>query len=384
MIVPRRLRHTQDPLNQILDKLKEHLGPSPLFCIYQKVEEVVFALQHDLLHGFVSSDAADMLSDSIASMLDLLPQSFGKRFNFDAAMIDALSEEWSRGNIQLSGMIVPKPNNNWGHTSVPLPTYGRGSTHVIDFILIPRDDRLEDVDLLAYPFLCHELAHNALFKYHTTFPQSFMPLLEHVTNGMMRQSLADKGAARERAIETVTMVRQLWTPTADHHNWAHEIVMDVIALWTTGPTYLATFQDTLENEALHPYQVGQSHPPYEVRANALVDASTRLGWKDYTQGLTQRVAHWRQSPWRTERNNRYVACANPDLVRGCVSAAINICEVLSLPRCSEETLKAIQQKLDQDQTPDFGSELLIAAWLQWQQMGDNFSIWENRVLSELT
>jgi hypothetical protein len=44
---------------------------------------------------------------------------------------------------------------------------------VIDLILLPGDDRLEDVDLLAYPFLTHELGHNALFKYDKVFPQSF-------------------------------------------------------------------------------------------------------------------------------------------------------------------------------------------------------------------
>jgi hypothetical protein len=68
--------------------------------------------------------------------------------------------------------------------------------------------------------------------------------------------------------------------------------MDVIALWTAGPAYLATFQDTLEDEELNPYQVGQSHPPYEVRANALIDASKRLGWEDAAQGLIKQVAQF--------------------------------------------------------------------------------------------
>src|SRR5712691_5868169 len=128
---------------------------------------------------------------------------------------------------------------------------------------------------LAYPFLTHELGHNALFKYDKVFPQSFWPVLEQVTNGLLRQSLADKGAARSRARDTVTLIRQLWSPTANHYNWAHEIAMDVIALWTTGPAYLATFHDILEDEELNPYLVGQSHPPYEIRANALIDLTFR-------------------------------------------------------------------------------------------------------------
>ena len=255
---------------------------------------------------------------------------------------------------------------------------------MIDLILLPGDDRLEDVDLLAYPFLSHELGHNALFKYDKVFPQSFWPVLEQVTNSLQRQSLADKGAARSRARDTVTLIRQLWSPTANHYNWAHEIAMDVIALWTTGPAYLATFHDILEDEELNPYLVGQSHPPYEIRANALIDTSNRLGWENYTQNLTDQVAHWRQSHWWKERNNRYVACASPDLAQGCVTSVITACETLSLPRCSGETLKVIQEKLNRGEIPDLGSEVLIAAWMQWQHMDkDSFSAWESSVVREL-
>jgi hypothetical protein len=383
--MPRRERHNQDPLSQVLNRVRQILGPSPLSCIGQKIEDVVLTLQQCILQGFVEQgDAVDTLSGSITGMLDLLPQSFGQRFWFDAGMIKALSEEWSHGGIRLSDMIVPKPSQDWGHMSLPLATYGYGATHVIDLILIPGNDRLEEVDLLTYPFLCHELGHNVLFKHNTMFPQRFVFPLEQVTNGMLRHSLADKGAVRERARDTVALVRQLWTPTSDHHNWAHEIAMDIIALWTAGPAYLATFQDVMENDALHPYKVEQNHPPYEVRANALIDASSRLGWKDYAQDLAERLAHWRKSPWREERNNRYVACASQGLVRGCVSSAISVCEALSLPRCTAETLKTVRQNLDHGEIPDFGSEVLIAAWLQWQQMdADCFNAWEREIISEL-
>ena len=89
----RRVRHRQDPLSQTLNKVRQMLGQSPLAFIYRKVEEVVFALQQDLQHGLVGQETASRLSDYIDGMLDLLPQSFGERFYFDASMISALSEE---------------------------------------------------------------------------------------------------------------------------------------------------------------------------------------------------------------------------------------------------------------------------------------------------
>jgi len=42
--VPRRERHKQDPLSQILDKTKRTLESSPLSRIYRKIEEVVLIL----------------------------------------------------------------------------------------------------------------------------------------------------------------------------------------------------------------------------------------------------------------------------------------------------------------------------------------------------
>ena len=114
MIVARRERHKQDPLSQSLDKARRLLEPSPLAFICRQVEEVVSTLQQDLQRGFVGQDAIDWLSGHIERMLDLLPQSFGERFYFDASMISALSEEWSRGSTRLSGMIVPKPSQNGG------------------------------------------------------------------------------------------------------------------------------------------------------------------------------------------------------------------------------------------------------------------------------
>ena len=115
----RRARHKQDPLSQSLDKARRMLELSPLYFIFPKVEEVVSTLRQDLQHGFVGQDTADWLSGYIDRMLNLLPESFGERFYFDASMISALSEEWSRGSTRLSGMIVPKTSQRWGHMGSP-------------------------------------------------------------------------------------------------------------------------------------------------------------------------------------------------------------------------------------------------------------------------
>jgi hypothetical protein len=280
-------------------------------------------------------------------------------------------------------MILPKPAKEWGHMSVPLATCGKASTHVIDLILFRGEDELERVDLLEYPFLCHEMGHNALFKYGMSFADRFAAELERISNAMLRQSLPDRGAAKAHAQQTVHEIRQLWNPTPNHYNWAHEIAVDVIALWTCGPAYLASFQDFLENEDPNPYQIGQSHPPYAVRVSALSAASDQLGWGSRANGLKGIDDKWRSSTWKRERTNRYTACANPELVRACIDSSIAVCEALGLPKCTASTIQGIQKKLDEKETPELGAELLVAAWLARECSDEQtFIEWERRIVRE--
>ena len=66
-----------------------------------------------------------------------------------------------------------------------------------------------------------------------------------------------------------------------------------------------------------------------------------------------------------------------------VRSAVRL-SIAVLANSSRETLKGIQEKLNCGETPDFGSEVLIAAWMQWQHMDkDSFSAWESSVVREL-
>jgi hypothetical protein len=68
------------------------------------------------------------------------------------------------GSDRFSGMLIPRYEQDWGHESVMMPAEN-GRSHIIDLILMPGQDRLRDVNLLLYPWLGHELAHNLLFRY---------------------------------------------------------------------------------------------------------------------------------------------------------------------------------------------------------------------------
>lgn len=292
----RRSRRKQDRLDQVLTSVQRRFSDTPLRCIGGRLEETISALQKGLNSDGTSHDDAERLAVYIESLMGHLPQSFGPRFHFDAGMISALSDEWSTGNCQLSRMIIPQLSSDWGHQSIPLPAFANDSIDVIDMILFPGRASLQDVDLLNYPFLCHELGHNVLFKFDEVFGPKFASELDQFSHMLQRRSLADKGAAKQKAQRSVDEIRQLWGPSPTHKNWAHEIAADIIALWTCGPAYVAALLDVLEDSTPNPYHVDQAHPPYELRAKSLLHAGELLGWAAHLNNLHDVIETWNARP----------------------------------------------------------------------------------------
>lgn len=377
----RRNRDKHDRLSQAFERVGRRFDQTPLSCVGYKLREYVQDVQNGLQAGHVTQEQANKLADYLEGIIDRLPKTFGDRFRFDAGMIAAIAEEWNGGGTQLSNMLLPCPSAEWGHQSVAMPTYSDQSAHVIDVILISGEDNLDDIDLLAYPFLGHELGHNALFKHEAIFSEAFEKQLQQHINAMLRQTLADRGTAKVKSKETVEQTRKVWGATPNHFNWAHEIAVDLIALWTCGPAYLATFYDVLDDAQLDPYQVGQSHPPYEVRAKALIHAAGELGWSAHCQNLSEVIRKWGRSDWHRGRNNQYAALASPVLIAACSDIAIKTCGALRLPKCTPDTVQAVGLKLSRGETPDLGSELILAAWLTRENKDEPAYVeWEKAVI----
>jgi hypothetical protein len=350
---------------------------------------IISDVQRSVQAGFSSSEDAERIATYVARVLEFLPSSFGDRFTFDAQLIHALAGEYSQGNARLSGMLVPKPSQAWGHQTVSMPSFDSKTAYAVNVIHLPGADNTADIDLLDYPFICHELGHNILFRDGDAFITTFGQELDAVLAAIQRQTLGIRGSARQVADTTTEQVRRYWTPTADQYNWAHEIAVDVISIWLSGPAYLASIQDVMEADDLNPYQLGQSHPPYEIRARALIDAAGRLGWAYYTGAIQGLLDQWSSTAPSDERTNLHVACGNPLLLSGTVSAAIQTCEALSLPCCTPARITAVEEREKQGQPLELGTDVILAAWLIHGRSNDAaYQEWEratvNQVLADLT
>jgi hypothetical protein len=380
-LLARRNRNRQDQLDNLLVQIQRRLADTPLAVVGEHLASTISEVQLSSANGASASENCQKLTNYVTRLLEFLPSSFGDRFKFDAQLIDAIAQECSQGACRMSRMLIPKPSQEWGHQSVFMPCYKGSAPDVINLIHMPGDDNLFDIDLLDYAFLCHELGHNILFRGGDAFIAGFGQHLDAVLAPIQKQTLGIRGWSKQVADATAEQVRRYWTPTADQYNWAHEIAVDVISLWLIGPAYLAALQDVMEPDALDPYQLGQSHPPYEIRARALIDTAGRLGWAYYTGAIQTLVDRWSAAS-ASHARNLHVACADPRLLSGTIATALKTCEALSLPCCTPARLAVLEDR--QEQSPDFGTDLILAAWLMRNRSTEAaYEEWERTVIKRL-
>lgn len=382
-----RRRHTQPHRDKSQEVLRQVglLRDTPLQNIGDNLKSDLEFLIGAIQAGNADPSLLTPLVLQIEAILQILPESFGDRFWFDAQMIDALSLNWNGASQRLSATIIPKSGPLWAHESVFITSSSANDRiKSINLIHLPGRDTLIDVDLLTYPFICHELAHNLFYYDDNQFVACFRDALDKYLATLRLSGIADQGGAKAKSLKVIEEIRDVWSPTLNQKNWAHEMAMDIAALWTCGPAYLAAFQDEVEEQAKNPYLIEQTHPPYAVRARALFMASQKLGWSHYASGLREIGNKWRQSNWAKRLDNRYVALTEPKLTDGCLACALAACESYCLPCCSQADIERIKRMLTHNETPNFGTELILAAWLANEQEDeDTFATWEQNTIQAL-
>jgi hypothetical protein len=382
--VSRRPRHqSHDRFQQTFESLDRAIALPPTRSIGEELQsrlrEVQIAAQQlapEDVTGFISS---------VNAVLALLPQGYQRRFLFDACMIGAILADWNGEQQRLSSTIYPRYGAEWSHGHVRMPTRRlNASDSFLGFITFPGTDDLANIELIDYAFLCHELGHNLLHYDDAAFTRPFTAQLEQITGMLALAGVADRGSARLKAQRDVDDIRRMWTPTHNHENWANEMMIDLIALWTCGPAYLASFEYEVGDESKNPYQISQTHPPYALRVEAIIAASERLGWGEHTQGLKDRLEGWGVSNWKSHLTNKYFKLADSKIMSACLTCTLAACESAGLPRCDERQVERVKELLKRGDAPDFGADVIIAAWLVRQQTDDqSFGQWERNTVAAL-
>lgn len=378
-------RQPQDRFQQVLELLNQVIALPPTRSIGEELKAGLIHVQRAVTLGQTERENLSGLTAQIELVVAQLPQSYRDRFFFDSAMIGIIALQWNEGRQRLSSTIFPRYGTEWSHGRIQMPTRSRNTNDsFLSFITLPGTDDLASVDLLDYAFMFHELAHNLLFFDDIAFKKDFSTQLDRVTGHLSLAGIADRGSARIKGQRRVEAIRCVWTPTDDHENWANEMMMDIIAVWACGPAYLLSFEFEMSDETKNPYQVDQAHPPYALRTEALLWASRELGWTKYSSGLEVVIEKWRASYWKSRIDNDYVALADSKIMQACITSTLVACAEVGLPLCDEQHIKRVESVLASGNTPDFGVDIVLAAWLKRRRTDEAaYQLWEREIVDAL-
>lgn len=372
--------------DELISAIRRQFGESPLAVVGHELERA--------LHQSPPGDDGRVIA-LIEQILTLLPQSYGKRFALDAYLIHSLVQDWSSDALTLSGMVVPcYGGDDWAYARLPMPSLSNDRTHVIEAILSPGQDKLEDVSLLTYPWLYHELGHLVLSQVESPFIDDFTTRFDAFIDGLNSRAedvLAQAGLIRpldyelaRRELEAlVERVQSYWEPTPKQADWAHELAADAIALWTCGPAFIATLADHIGDATLTAHPLDHDHPSHDVRRLALVAAARALGWDQHITPLASPPGQPDQSGPVPRRPPR-VHVINDKLIRHVLLAAFATCRSLRLPRCTPDDLDSLQTRPNPNPHSSFGIALFLAARLYYQQHGRSaYEGWERKTVAAL-
>ncbi|MFZ0964198.1 MAG: hypothetical protein WAO35_25310 [Terriglobia bacterium] len=379
----RRTSSVDEVFQTTVEKLNALVG-TPLLEINKKLSLDLEQAKASFLSKSLSEEGLTNLCAYIRSFVDRLPQSFERRFFFDAAFILALARDFADG-LPCSGMMVPRYGENWGHERLMMPWEKNAQRgHAVHLIHICGGDRLKDVDLLEYPWIAHEWGHYLMLRHDSSFSPDFTSELDEIIKLFRLSAFADRGLAKQKSQRHIQELIRFWTPSADHRNWAHELAIDLLSLWTCGPAYLACFEDYLRKKRPNPYMIEQSHPPYAVRTEALIEGARQLGLGAYTSGLTSTVGDWDKSNWRIEKDNHFIGLNNREIIKACIHAAFGFCRSLNLAKCSVDRVEAIRSNATKFEIPGLGVDLLLMARSVFNEKGEEaYNRWEHATVDTL-
>lgn len=375
---PSALEELRAEAEELSRALAATLGCSPLRAVADRLV--------DLLEGVVcavdNGQSPAQLRTAIAAArgtASMLPGTFGRRFHLDAAVISTVLGEWAEAGARISPFMIPRYTAGWGYYRVIMPSEDQERAQTVRVVTFPGADRLSDVDLSDYPWLIHELAHDAFYRPTHHFRATFSTQLQTRLQQLKLRAAADTGSAAQQAARHVETIARHWTPRPDQRDWAHEIATDVVALWSLGPAFLMRFTRLLVDQPTSAWSAADQHPPHVTRAEALVLAAERLGWTEEAWALGEEVRLLREQPGLVTDALVY---ADSDLLRAAVDASLDACRVLSIPAMKPERFAVIRSACHSRSAALTGIDLIAAGAIARASLNAaDYATWLDEVIA---
>ena len=383
----RRRRGEKNHLELLIEDLAnlDGVDGKPFEPVVCNIREALDSYDQAKQHGALDASAILQFAEVHRRAIKLLPppRHVRKRFFFDSRLMQSIAEVWSNSQLAISKLIYPKYEASWDYQHVVLGPAHDGKNATVDVIGFRKSAALDDVDLLDYPWLIHELGHSIFQKHHDTgFDDSVTRVLQKTVGSRKAKTISLNGLARQRPRTVAAQMENFWNPTRKN-NWAHEIAVDIVAAWCLGPAFVEAFIDHVNPETIDPFQVDANHPPYAFRATALEECVRRLGWPDSADLLAGQLSDWND---RTDATKRIHASqyTDSDFEDALIQTTLDFLGCGSLPRCTESDFDAASSRFRDIDAVEFGIELLLDAYVAREALGeDDFTAWHSKVVKRL-
>lgn len=241
---------------------------------------------------------------------------------------------------------------------------------------------LDEVDLLDYPWLVHELGHSAFKANNCGFNELSATVVDEAIAKRKARTISLQGAALRRSRNVDETMRRHWGPHHDRNSWSLEMGVDLFAVWHLGPAYGAAFLDVVTSPHLDVFKIDRDHPPYAIRARVLEGAMRRLGWQKFAEQLADEMSRWRG---RDEVAHSAVAeMSDDELLNRVLYGTLEMLERCGVPRCTESALADARSRIHDIDHIEFGRTLLLCAHVAHESLTDGaFDDWHRRVVSSL-
>jgi hypothetical protein len=309
-----------------------------------------------------------------------LKPNVGERFNLDAWLIQDLSSMWSSGVIKLPQTILPLYGSEWMWQKLPWIQELDGSGQRLYAITFKGRDQVNSICLLEYPWLCHELGHALFSKAPALFLQDFVKSVKDYCRPISRKAFSDSSEVRALTKSHIGQIQQRWMPRGDQQSWIHEIAVDIISLWSCGPAFLAAMLDVATKA--EPFIVDSPHPPYALRLKMLTLCADNLGWQNESKPLAELESRW-ASAHRIADHNQYLALCPDELIRAALDWATRACVEWKIPKCKPDHLINIKDRRRKNYPIDSANELIISAWLMFDNNEGVYQKWESTTIRAL-
>ena len=202
-------------LNRLRQTLREHFNGSPLATIGQQINFQLGTFEEMLDWKGLDQRSQREFFRRIGDLLHIIPAAtrLSTRFWFDIHMIRAAADEWSAPDPLLPGSILPRAASEWHYAGIHIPNFTPNKMPRIDIIGFPGSDDPAGIDLLAYPWLYHELGHLLLVKHGRAFLRVVDDLLSEIIRQRARQRLGKAPSVQDRSRRLQGELDRAWRPS---------------------------------------------------------------------------------------------------------------------------------------------------------------------------